>query len=150
MTSQETYTVTLTKKQLELIAEAADLAQRVQLGQWREIEHHLPIRKGAFIGGKDLDAIGTILSKYTVSGVNGWGSSLGVGHKDLPESNGILYDIRCAIRHKLSWEDAVEKGYVESEDSPRNWGEMMTVNYDEPMHYGSEPLLKIERCSPEG
>lgn len=138
----------LTKKQLELIASVTDLTQRVQLGQWREIEWFLPL--GNPIDCNDLNRVGHILSKYTISGVDGWGSSLGIGHKDLPWTNSVLYDIRCAIRHKLSWEEAVERGYVERETSPRNWREMMTIDYDEPMHYGSEPLLDIKRLPSEG
>ena len=56
-----------------------------------------------------------------------------------------LFDLYEVIRHKLSWERAVEKGIIESEDSPRNFTEMMTVNYDKPFMWGNEPLAKIER-----
>jgi hypothetical protein len=142
------YQVTATETHLQAISQAVDLAQRVQLGQWREIKDFLPLREDIDHGAlyNDLNRIGEILSKYMIGGVNGWESSLGIGHRDLPDSNSTLYDVHCAIRHKLAWERAVEQGVVESEGSPRKWPEMMQVSYDTPMHYGSEPLLEIVRC----
>lgn len=141
------YTITLTEKQIRAIQEATDLLQRVQLGQWREIQDSLPLKKPIDYGcfHEDMDEIGRILSRYMIGGINGTNSSLGVGNENLPESNAILYEIHRVIRHKLSWERAVEDGIVESEDSPRDWSKMMTVNYDFPLKYSEEPLITIER-----
>ena len=143
----KTYTLTITEKQAWALQEATDLLQRVQLGQWREIEDNLPLQKPIDYEElrNDFKIIGALLSKHMIGNINGYGSSLGIGHKDLPESNGILYDLQCVIRHKLSWERAVEQNIIESEDSPRKWPEMMTVNYDPPMKWGNEPLAKMER-----
>ncbi len=143
----KTYTLTLTEKQVHALMEATDLLQRVQLGQWREIEDNLPLKKPIDYEElhKDFKLIGSILSKHMISGVDGYQGSLGIGHKDLPESNGILRDLHCVIRHKLSWERAVENGVIDNEDSPRKWPEMMTVNYDPPMKWGTEPLAKMEK-----
>jgi hypothetical protein len=143
----KTYTLTITEKQAQAIQEATDLLQRVQLGQWREIEDYLPLRYPVDYTNlhEDMRLIGQILSRYMVDGIDGGASSLGIGHPSLPENNGILYDLHCVIRHKLSWERAVEQGVVESEDSERKWPEMMTVNYDPPMKWGDEPLAKMER-----
>ena len=142
------YTLTITKKQAQALMAATDLLQRVQLGQWREIEDNLPLTRP--IDYEELRAdfitIGSLLSKHMVGGVDGYASSLGIGHCDLPEDNGILRDLYCVIRHKLSWERAVEEGIIDSEDSPRKWPEMLTVNYDPPMKWGSEPLAKMERA----
>lgn len=141
------YTITLTEKQIRAIQEATDLLQRVQLGQWQEIQDSLPLKKPIDYGcfHEDMDEIGRILSRYMIGGINGTNSSLGVGNENLPESNAILYEIHRVIRHKLSWERAVEDGIVESEDSPRDWSKMMTVNYDFPLKYSEEPLITIER-----
>jgi hypothetical protein len=145
----KTYTLTITEKQAWALQEATYLLQRVQLGQWREIQDNLPLKKSIDYQElrDDFQIIGALLSKHMIDGIDGYASSLGVGHPDLPESNGILYDLHCAIRHKLSWERAVEEGVIESENSPRKWPEMMGVNYDPPMKWGTEPLAKIERMS---
>lgn len=142
----KTYQVTLTENQMRAIIDATDLLQRVQLGQWREIRDNLPLSKDIDYNQfhNDIDLIGAILSKYMLEGIDGGFSSLGIGHPSLPESNGALYDIHKAFEHKLSWERAVEDGIIESEDSPRKWPEMMTVNYDPPMKWGNEPLPKIQ------
>lgn len=144
----KTYILTLTEKQLQAISDATDCFQRIQLGQWREAVDNLPINWKTVDYSEyrdDIDQIGRILSKYMIDNINGTNSSLGVGNEKLPESNSILYEIHRVIRHKLSWEKAVEDGIVESEDSPRDWSKMMTVNYDSPMKYSNEPLPKIER-----
>jgi hypothetical protein len=143
----KTYTLTITEKQARALEDATDLLQRVQLGQWREIEDNLPLKKPIDYEElrADLKIIGALLSKHMVGNIDGYASSLGIGNENLPESNGILYDLHCVIRSKLSWERAVEMGIIESEDSPRKWPEMMTVNYDPPMKWGDEPLAKMER-----
>ena len=143
----KTYTLTITEKQAWALQEATDLLQRVQLGQWREIEDNLPLKKPIDYEEfhNDFKIIGELLSKHMIGGIDGYCSSLGIGNKNLPESNGILYDIHCVIRHKLSWERAVEQNVIESEDSKRKWPEMMGVNYDPPMKWGNEPLAKMER-----
>lgn len=143
----KTYTLTITEKQARVLQEATDLLQRVQLGQWREIEDNLPLKKPVDYEElrNDFQIIGAILSKHMINNVDGYSSSLGIGNENLPESNGILYDLHCVIRHKLSWERAVEEGIIESETSERKWPEMMTVNYDPPMKWGTEPFAKMER-----
>jgi hypothetical protein len=143
----KTYTLTITEKQARALQEATDLLQRIQLGQWREIGDSLPLQKQIDYEEfhNDFKIIGALLSKYMIYNIDGYCSSLGIGSQDLPESNGILCDLNHVIRHKLSWEYAVEKGVIESENSERKWPEMMTVNYDEPQKYGVEPLAKMER-----
>jgi hypothetical protein len=146
MTSK-TYTLTITEKQARALQEATDLLQRVQLGQWREIEDNLPLKKPVDYEElrNDFQIIGALLSKHMINDIDGYASSLGIGNENLPESNGILYDLHCVIRHKLSWERAVEQNVIESEDSERKWPEMMTVNYDPPMKWGTEKLATMER-----
>ena len=147
-TPMKTYTLTITEKQARALMDSTDLLQRVQLGQWREIEDNLPLQKPIDYQElrDDFQIIGAILSKHMIGGIDGGASSLGVGHPDLPESNGILYDLHRVIRRKLSVERAVEQGLIENENVSRN--EMpITVNFDTIMMWGIEPLAKIERVS---
>lgn len=142
------YTIKLTKNQLEVIQTATDLLTRIQLGQWDEIIQHLPIRKDVDHKSlySDKRVIASILSQHLKDGMDGIFASFGVGNPELPESNSIALDIHHSIRHKLSWEQAVKDGIVATEDSKRQWPEMMTVNYDPPMKWSKEPLPVIERC----
>jgi uncharacterized glyoxalase superfamily protein PhnB len=147
--TKKLYNVVLSEKQLLVLAEAADLMQRVQLGQWREIQDSLPLQKPIDYEmlHSHMDIIGKILSHHMIDGIDGFVCSLGIGSSDLPKSNSILYDLRTTIEHKLSWERAVEEGIVENENSPRKWSEMMTVNFDPPMKWSDEPLPKITRIN---
>jgi hypothetical protein len=144
----KTYNLTITEKQARALVDATDLLQRVQLGQWREIQDNLPLQKPIDYEEfhQDMKIIGAILSKHMIDGIDGGASSLGVGHQDLPESNGILYDLHRVIRRKLSVERAVEQGIIENENVSRN--EMpITVDFDLPMKWGTEPLAQMERVN---
>ena len=143
----KTYTLTITEKQEKALMDATDLLQRIQLGQWREIEDNLPLKKPIDYEQfhNQLRLIGSILSNHLLDNIDGYASSLGIGHPELPESNGILYDLHCVIRNKLAWERAVEQGIIESEDSERKWPEMMTTDFDPPMKWGSEKLAMMVR-----
>ena len=147
MNSTKTYTLTITEAQARAISFACELFQRVQLGQWEEIVDWLPMKRPINYDQLHADrrTIGKILSQHMIDEIDGYGSSLGVGHPDLPGNNGVLYDLQCVIRKKLAWESAVERGVIESEDSPRKWPEMMQVSYDDPMKWGDEPLATMER-----
>jgi hypothetical protein len=147
-TPMKTYTLTITEKQARALMDATDLLQRVQLGQFREIEDNLPLQKPIDYQElrDDFQIIGAILSKHMIDNIDGCSSSLGVGHPELPESNGILYDLHRVIRRKLSVERAVENGIIENENVSRN--EMpITVDFDTIMMWGTEPLAKLERVS---
>lgn len=143
----KTYNLTITEAQAQALSAACDLLQRVQLGQFREIIDWLPLQKPIDYEElrQDEKIIGAILSKHMIDNIDGGASSLGIGHKDLPKNNGVLYDLHCVIRKKLSWERAVEQGIIESEDAPRKWPEMMQTFYDDPMGWGNEPLATMER-----
>ena len=128
--------------------DATDLLQRVQIGQWREIEDNLPLQKPIDYQElrDDFQIIGAILSKHMIDNIDGGASSLGVGHPELPESNGILYDLHRVIRRKLSVERAVEQGIIENENVSRN-KMPITVDFDTIMMWGNEKLATIERIS---
>ena len=144
--TEKLYNLQITEKQAKALMEATDLLQRVQLGQWREIADSLPLQKPIDYSQlhEDLRMIGAILSRHMLDGIDGGASSLGIGHPSLPESNGILYDLHCVIRRKLAVDRAVENGVIENENVSRN-KMPITVDFDSPMHWGSEKLAKIER-----
>ena len=146
MTEPKVYNLQVTEKQVRALKEATDLLMRVQLGQWREIKEHLPLRKTIDYDAlhQHLDFIGKILSVYMIDSIEGYGSSLGIGHEELPESNGILYDLHCVLRRKLAVERAVENGVIENENVSRS--EMpITIDFDNLHQWGTEPLAKIGR-----
>jgi hypothetical protein len=138
-----TYNVKLTKPQLQALVKATDLLQRIQIGQWTRIEDHLPLREG--IDYNTLKMIGERLSLHLKEGVNGMNSSLGIGHPEVSSDNTIVYDIHCALRNYLAWEEAVDGGIVESFSSERKFPDMAGVLYDKPLHWGEEPLPVIEK-----
>ena len=143
------YTVTLTEKQLLAISDAADLLQRVQLGQWTEIQDNLPLDyKNIDWSGfhDDFDEIGRILSKYMINGIDGKRSSLGIGNENLPESNSILYDIYKSINHKLAMDKLIDDGKIKDENVSRNELPIF-IQYDEVRALSNEPLPKIERIA---
>lgn len=142
----KTYTLTITEEQARALQYATDVLQRVQLGQWREIVDWLPLQKPIDYDQlhKDRHIIGSILSKHMIAGIDGGASSLGIGHPDLPKNNGVLYDLHCVIRRKLAIDSALEDGTIENENVSRN-DMPITVNFDVPMHWGTEPLAKMER-----
>ena len=144
----KTYTLTITEKQARALMDATDLLQRVQIGQWREIEDNLPLQKPIDYQElrDDFQIIGAILSKHMIDNIDGGASSLGVGHPELPESNGILYDLHRVIRRKLSVERAVEQGIIENENVSRN-KMPITVDFDTLMKWGLEPIAKMERVN---
>lgn len=142
----KTYQVTMTEAQLKVVSEACDLLARIQLGQWTYAFDHLPIDKDIDWGIYHLvkDRIQSMTPLILEKGMDGVSGSYGVSHPSLPPQNGIAFDIRDVIRHKLAWEKAVEEGIVESVESPRKWPAMIGVDYGTPTHWGSEPLIEIK------
>lgn len=141
------YNLKVSKKQLQVISDACDLLARLHMGQVGEVFDYLPLKEDV-----DYDKVWQIrvvlshmLPDILVHDVDGSSSSLGVGSPDLHQDSNIAVDIHQVIRNKLAWEDAVEKGIVESEDSKRKWPEMMFTSYDTPFHWGTEELCKLEK-----
>lgn len=138
----------VTKKEAQVLSKACDVYARTLMGQFGEAIDNLPLKQGV-----DYDKVWrvkvflqSLLPEVLIHRIDGWSSSLGVGSPDLHPNSNIAVDIHQVIRHKLSWEGAVEKGIIESEDSPREWSEMMTVNYDSPFHWGTEPLCSLVKA----
>jgi hypothetical protein len=147
-TLMKTYNLQVTEEQLKVISTACELLSRIQGGQIREAFEHLPLKKGV-----DWDAYHEIQDELTKrmpeileDGIDGWSSSFGVGSSKLPDSHDIAWDLYQVIRYEISTEKAIENGIIQNKGE-RKFPEMMTVNYDPPMKFGSEKLAKIERIS---
>jgi hypothetical protein len=147
-TLMKTYNLQVTEEQLKVISTACELLSRIQGGQIREAFEHLPLKKGV-----DWDAYHEIQDELTrrmpeilEDGIDGWSSSFGVGSPKLPDSHDIAWDLYQVIRYEISTEKAIEDGIIQNKGE-RKFPEMMTVNYDPPMKFGSEKLAKLERVS---
>lgn len=140
------YTMTLNEKQLQTIQEALEVYSRLGVGQWHPAFECLPLDKS--LDHEEwrcfLNKIGVEMRRFTKHEIDGYQSSLGVYGNEAPESAQIAWDIYQVVRHHLSWSRAIELGYVEGFGSPRNWDEMVSVRYDEPLPVSGESLAKIE------
>lgn len=128
------YTITVTRQQAQTLQTACEVLARLGIGQFRDALDHLPT--GEFRPSDwhdDMDAIGEILSKHTPSHVDGDRTSAVA--KD-------AWDLYQVIRHRLSWDAAIERGDIQP-GQPRDWQKMMGVNYDTPMQTGVEALAQI-------
>jgi hypothetical protein len=143
----KTYTLTITEAQAQTIQVACELLSRIQGGQVCEVFEHLPLRKSVDwnVYHEIKDELTKRMPEILKDGINGWNSHFGVGHPDLPKSHDISWDLYQVVRHQLSWDYAIEQGWVDDYQSPRKWDKMLGVSYDEPMKFGDEPLAKMER-----
>lgn len=142
------YTLTITEKQLQVISTACELLARIQGGQVREVFEHLPLKKE--INWKAYHEIQDELTKrmpeILKNGIDGWGSSFGVGSKELPETHDIAWDLYQVIRYELSTQQAIDEGLIEKKGE-RKFPEMIFVNYDPPHKWGCQELAKMERVN---
>lgn len=142
------YKIELTESQLSTLSVASEILARLGIGQWRDAFDWLPKRSDMDWSDyhADIDAISKIISKYTSGRVDGYHSSLGITHADVSSTSKIAWDLYQSFRYELAWDRAVEYGYIESRESPRDWEKMLGVHYDEPFKTSEEPLSKIESC----
>jgi hypothetical protein len=147
-TPMKTYTLQVTEEQLKVISSACELLSRIQGGQIREAFEHLPLKKDIdwSVYHEIQDELTKRMPEILEDGIDGWSSSFGVGHPDLPKSHDIAWDLYQVIRYEISTEKAIEDGIIQNKGE-RKFPEMMTVNYDTPMKFSKEPLAKLERVS---
>jgi len=143
---ERAYALRMNARQAGVVQEALEIIARLGIGQFRYALDYLPFPKDRDYAGwhEDLDTIGRMLAKYTTGHVDGWTCNLGIYNKETPELSRIAWDLQQVVRHRLSWDRAVDAGHVENLSSPRNWKEMMGVNFDSPMKSSPEPLATIE------
>ena len=146
--TERTYTITVTERQARIISNACELMARIGIGQWPEFLNYLP---GAMrLNWNDMrEELLPIMERHLkpVVGINGWNSSLGVGSEKSAPDTDEAFDLNDVIRHRLAWDRAADNGITDG--TTRNWDVMMAVDYDEPMHWGKEPLATIAEVKQE-
>lgn len=144
----KTYTLTITEKQLQVISTACELLARIQGGQVREVFEHLPLKKEMNWEAyhEIQDELTKRMPEILMNGIDGWRSSFGLGHPELPASHDIAWDLYQVIRYELSTQRAIDEGIIQKKGE-RDFSKMMTVNYNEPRKYGTEPLAKMEQVN---
>lgn len=138
------YRIELTESQLRAIDAACEVCARFKLGQPGTAVDMLAITDGAGrgIGGRELGhQLDALIKPLMGLDTN---ASFGVGQFDDAD---VLFDLHEVFRHRLAWDKAVVDGLT-LPGGPRKWPEMMTVNYDEPMHWGTEPLATVTSTGP--
>ena len=145
----KTYNLQVTEEQLKVISTACELLSRIQGGQISEAFEHLPLKKGVDwnVYHKIKDEVTKRMPEILEDGIDGWSSSFGVGSTKVHKYHDIAWDLYTTTRHQLSWEYAIEQGWVENFNSPRDFKNMLGVSFDSPMKFSEEPLAKIERVS---
>ena len=132
------YTITLNEAQAGTIQIACEVLARLGIGQFRDALEHLPTVEFMPPGWhEDMDQIGQILSKHMQP--NGKTPN----QISTREQHKVAWDLYTLVRHRLSWDRAIDEGRIKPGES-RKWPEMMTVNYDDPHHTSKEPMAKIE------
>lgn len=139
---KQEYTIKVTEHQAQVIRDACELYSRVCMEQWQEAFHLAPLKKEVDHGllRDDLRSSAKLLSQHLVQDIDGSGSFLGIGHKDLSDKARTAYDVHQVVRKRLAWDEAIEKNYVKDTTSPRDFTTMLGVQYDEAMRYGKDNL----------
>ncbi len=133
------YHIELTENQLRALDAACEVCARFKIGQPGIAVDMLALTDGdgSSIGGYELERQLDALIKPRM-GLD-MNASFGVGTFDDAD---VLFDLHEVFRHRLAWDKAVADGLT-LPGAPRKWPEMMTVNYDAPMHWGTEPLATV-------
>ena len=133
-----TYTITLNEAQAGTIQIACEVLARLGIGQFRYALEHMPTTEFIPDGWyEDMNTVENILSRHMQPN----GKTPHQVHTR--EQHKAAWDLYTLVRHRLSWDHAVDEGRIKPGE-PRKWPEMMTVNYDNPHHTSKEPLAKIE------
>jgi hypothetical protein len=141
--SQKKYQVTLTENQLNTLVRATEVLARLGIGQWRHGLDHLPLMQTRHHQqlNDDVDEIGRLLSKHMKDGIDGWTRSLSISGAS--EDAKVAWDLYQTLRHHISWQKAVDDGWIESMNSRRNFTKMWQVYYDEPMLASGQPKAEV-------
>lgn len=148
--TERRYTLTITEAQAHVIRDACELLARLGLGQWPEFLLHMPGQvpmQQYHAIDRLLPEMAHLLSEHGPQNpiINGWNSHLGIGNRHVPEDAHTAFDLYAVIRHRLALDEAKDKGWVD--DQGRLDPKVFGVQYDTPMHYGKEPLAKMESAA---
>lgn len=124
--------------QIWLVREIAESVSRMIIGQPSDLLEQVRNSDGkhSFFNYEESRTVTHLITDMMGLHRNASG---GVGWS---EEGDILWDICQVTRHRAAWDNAIANDLTNS-DGSRNWSNMMGVSYDEPGHYGSEPLPVI-------
>lgn len=132
------YQLILTEEQLQAIRDACEIKARLHLGQMDGLRCCYDKE------GKSVVDLGTITAVERLTkplqGLHP-NASWGIGKFRKAD---LLWEISSTLRHRLAWDRAYAAGKIKPGE-PRNWSEMMGVQYDEPLCLTGEPLPKVEK-----
>lgn len=138
----ETYTLRVTKNQLQAISNACETCARAAIGQFDKILDYCKDSNGKHINSYELTrSIESLIKPLMGLHMN---ASYGVGKF---EEADVLFDIYQTIRHRLAWDISYETGLIKK-GQERNMIEMGTIKYDPPIQFGKEPLPIINGQEP--
>lgn len=142
---QHEYCIKLSEHQAQVVRDACELYSRVCMGQWQEAFYLAPLKKDVDreLLREDLRSAAKLLAKHLVNDIDGAGSFLGIGHKDLSDKARTSFDIYQVVRKQIAWDAAIERDYVKDITSPRDFTTMFGVQYDEAIRYGKDSLPTI-------
>ena len=131
----DTYQITLTAEQAELIRNALEACARMGLTQVEDALTFYPTAEFRPDGWHEaIDQIQGIMLRLSKK-----------SHPKSMATHRRLWSMMTSIRNRLAWDRAVADGTIQEGES-RKWPEMMQVSYDEP-DSSDWPSLTIERIT---
>lgn len=143
------YKIELNEEQVHIIELACELVTRIGLQQYKQITDVINNLEFKNAGNQFTVSheFGDMLLQQLKSIINKSDSPLvatncyrGISNEDTPEQSKIACDIYQVLRYVRSWANAEHK----PEERNEHFTKYMTVNYDKPMQFGKEPLIKCE------
>lgn len=127
------YTIKLNQHQAYIMREALECYSRLKSGQLDIVLNDC--FRDRMSGNQDKVRLACDLIKLIILPELHTGASLGVGNREYPEQS-VAWDMMQVVRYRLAWDRLKDQG----SDEPEHYG----VQYQEPMQYGTEPLMEID------
>lgn len=120
------YTIEVNEEQAKVISLALDIFSRMEGGQLEWVFSMIPWKYH-----EKLESVEPMLKELQLLLTGMQHGNLGIGN--VSDSARIAFDLHQVIRHRLAW-DREPQG-------------RMSVSFDPPMKWGSQPLAKIEQLN---
>ena len=130
----DTYQITLTAEQAELVRAALEACARMGIGQIEDALTFYPTVEFRPPGWHEaMSQIESLMQTFRKP------------YSLKSDTHRRLWSMMTSIRNRLAWDRAVADGIIQEGES-RKWPEMMQVSYDEP-DSSDWPSLTIERIT---
>lgn len=151
------YKIELNEKQILVLETACELITRIGVQQYEHIFdainnlEYYNANKEFVISHEDKDRLKIMLrhivDRQVKDGKNLFfaplNSSRGITNECTPETSKIACDLYQTMRYVRSWANAEHKPELRDE----HFSKYLTVNYDEPMSFSKQPLIKMEEIT---